>query len=143
MQKNAYDKFARFWVVRIQSTVWCNNRKTSIDMHFTGWYKGTSWLLHVILDGSVTANIIKCITLPEGWVHMVLSKPIKYQIIMDMFDSLYAVKMKLLIFTEYNKNKSIDGHTVYVLGDNHKYNIIWGRDFNARWIMIHKNLWMD
>ena len=42
----------------------------------------------------------------------------------DTFDSQHAVEIKELIFPEYNKNKFIYGQMFYLIGDNHKYNII-------------------
>ena len=58
----------------------------------------------------------------------------------DTFDSQHAVEIKELIFPEYNKNKFIYGQMFYLIGDNHKYNIIWLRDFNTWWIITNNNL---
>ena len=58
---------------------------------------------------------------------------------MDIFDLNYDVERKELIFTEYNTKKFINGRMIYVLGDNYKHNIIWGREFNIRWIIIKNN----
>ena len=43
---------------------------------------------------------------------------------MDVFDPHYDVERKESIFLEYNTNTFIDGHIIYVLGDNYKHNII-------------------
>ena len=58
---------------------------------------------------------------------------------MDIFDTRCDVERKESIFLEYNTNTFIDGHIIYVLGDSYKHNIIWGRDFNTRWIIIKNN----
>ena len=59
---------------------------------------------------------------------------------MNTFEYHYPVEMKELIFSEYSKNKFIGREMVYVLGENHKYNIVWSRDFNTWWTMIKNNL---
>ena len=46
---------------------------------------------------------------------------------MDTFDTNYGVKIKELIFPEYNDNEFINGHMVYVLNEYYNYNFIWGR----------------
>ena len=52
--------------------------------------------------------------------------------------------MMELIFPEYKKNNLFGWHMVYVIGDNQKYNNIWGRDFNIWLIMIkNNNFWME
>ena len=40
---------------------------------------------------------------------MTLAKPTQYKIIMNTFDSHYAVEIKELIFSVYNNNKPING----------------------------------
>ena len=46
---------------------------------------------------------------------MTLSKPIQSQIIMDTFDSHYAVEMREIFFPGYNNNRFIDGKMVMFL----------------------------
>ena len=41
-------------------------------------------------------------------------KPIRYQIMMYIFDHHYDVEMKELIAPEYNMNKIIDGQIIYI-----------------------------
>ena len=54
---------------------------------------------------------------------MALSKPIKYQIVMDTFDSNYAVEMNELIFHGYNNHKLIDEQMVMLLMATKKWTI--------------------
>ena len=58
---------------------------------------------------------------------------------MDAFEPHYDVEMKELIFTGYKNNKFIYGQMVYVIDNDYRYNIIWGRDFNTWRIMIKSN----
>ena len=60
---------------------------------------------------------------------------------MDIFDPHYDVEIKELIFLEYSTNKFIDGQMIYVLGDNYKHNIIWGRHSNT-WLIMIKNKYL-
>ena len=62
---------------------------------------------------------------------MTPQKPIQSQIMVDKFDSQYTMEREELIFSEYNKNKFIEGQMSYVLDGNNKYNIILGGDFNV------------
>ena len=48
------------------------------------------------------------------------SKTIQYQIMMDKFDSQYAVKIKESMFPEYNNNKLIYRQIAYFLDDDYK-----------------------
>ena len=43
---------------------------------------------------------------------------------MEIFDYIYAMEMKELIFPEYNKKTIIDRQLVYVIFGSNKYNII-------------------
>ena len=45
--------------------------------------------------------------LPKDSVPRVSLKSIQYQIMMDIFDTNYGVKIKELIFPEYNENELI------------------------------------
>ena len=63
---------------------------------------------------------------------------------MGIFDSNHDVERKDSIFPEYNTNKYIDGQMIYVLGNDYKRNIIWGRYFNTLLIMIkYNNFYME
>ena len=50
---------------------------------------------------------------------------------MDIFEPLYDVEMREIIFPEHNRNRFIDEIMVYVLGDDYKHIIICGRYFNT------------
>ena len=67
------------------------------------------------MDSSGTTTMVNLKGLYQGSVTMPLSKPIQYQMIMDTFDSNYAVWIKKLIFPGYNNNKFIDGKMVMLL----------------------------
>ena len=43
---------------------------------------------------------------------------------MDIFDPSYVVKMRELIFLEYNNNKFIDRKMIYVIDKNYRYNTV-------------------
>ena len=61
----------------------------------------------------------------------------------DIFDPHYDMKIKELIFIEYNRNKFISGQMFYVLGDDYNHHTILVWDFNTRLIMIKNNkLWI-
>ena len=73
----------------------------------------------------------------------VLSKPIKYQVIMVILNYHHAVVLKKLILPKYNKSKLIDERMDYFIGGNSKYNIIWGRYFTEEYIILNNSVGMD
>ena len=73
----------------------------------------------------------------------VLSKPIKYQVIMVIINYYHAVVLKKLILPKYNKSKLIDENMDYSIGGNSKYNIIWGRYFTEEYIILNNSVRMD
>ena len=69
------------------------------------------------MDSSGTANMINAEMLPKDSVPRVSLKSIQYQIMMDIFDTNYGVKIKELIFPVYSENELINGHMVYFLDE--------------------------
>ena len=86
--------------------------------------KTSAWLLNVILDSGGTDNMIYLKVLPKSFVPEVLSKPIKYQVIMIILNYHHPVVLEKLILPKYNKSKFIDEKMDYVLDGGSKYNII-------------------